>query len=252
MKVWTYWEGPRPTFLQLCLDTIALECSDCDYTHITPSNINDFIPEGVLHSNWNYIHEPALRSDCIRVALLKLYGGLYIDADTFMLKSPSSVIDQSKECCYFSWNNPPFRVLNGYIYCKPESVVADRWLDRLNHTLESRNVGWCSLGEQILTPTIIGNMDRCLQLPLSTFLPLDIDHRVRDFFDIHRHWEDYLKEHTIAFGLNYSWMMGRRPYDMLIPYENMRRSHMMIHRLICDMTQRHYERKKTNTSNAVG
>lgn len=226
MNVWTYWEGPQPPYIQLCLSTIRSKLyRNCCYHHVNSYNIGQYIPEGVLHPNWHSIRELGVKSDCVRAAVLYLYGGLYIDADTIMLKDPTTVIDQSAEASFMVWRNPPDRVIAGYLYCKPGSSVAKRWLDNINAKLAEGKWAWTELGEQCLTPVVRDTPAGMLQeLPLKTFLPIEIDCEVTEFFTpvIQRNeWWRRTTDDTIAFGLNNSWFMGRQPSAFSQPVSQM-------------------------------
>jgi Capsular polysaccharide synthesis protein len=142
MNVWTYWEGLRSPDIELCLDTIRQHClGSAKFHHITADNIDRYIPDGLLHPAWKRIPALGVKGDCVRAAVLAQYGGLYVDADTVMLKSPAGVIDRSKDCVYTMWDKPPARVIAGYVYCRPGSPIARAWLDGINRSLAEGKAG---------------------------------------------------------------------------------------------------------------
>lgn len=215
MKVWTYWEGKRVPYIEACLDSIRRHCyRDCEFHHVTTENMDHYIPDGVLDPFWKTIKEYGVKSDCIRAACLYLYGGLYVDADTVMLRSPVGIIDESADCACMEWSTPPRRVIAGYIYCRPGSPVAKKWLENMNAKLAQKKAGWTEIGEGCLTPAVDSNDPSKIQrLPLHTFLPIEIDKEVERFF-VTGNWKDFVQEDTIAFGLNHSWMTARKPNEM--------------------------------------
>lgn len=233
MNVYVYWEGPRVPYIDRCIDSIRQRCyRGCTFHFITGENIDQYIPDGMFHPRWKQIPELGVKSDVVRAAVLHRFGGLYVDADTVMLRSPVGVIDESKDCAYMEWTTPPQRCIAGYIYCRPGSPVAKMWVDNINAALARRRVGWTQLGEGCLTPAINATPPENLQrLPLNTFLPIEIDIEVAKFFE-GGDWPSLTTPDTIAFGLNHSWMTSRRPREMHLPPERMARSPMLIHQIL--------------------
>lgn len=233
MNVWVYWEGPRVPYIDRCIDSIRQRCyRDCAFHFVTGENIGQYIPDGLFHPRWKQIPELGVKSDVVRAAVLHQFGGLYVDADTVMLRSPVGVIDETKDCAYMEWSTPPQRCIAGYIYCAPGSPVAKMWVDNINRSLARRRVGWTMLGEGCLTPAINATPPENLQrLPLSTFLPIEIDREVEKFFE-GGDWPSLTTPETIAFGLNHSWMMSRRPHDMRLPPHRMASSPLRIHQIL--------------------
>lgn len=234
MNVFSYWEGQQPPYISDCLATIRRHAQrDCLYRHVEPANFDRMIPEGLLHPAWRSIRQLGVKSDCVRVAMLAQHGGLYVDADTIMLRSPVGLIDETHDCVYMTWSRPPRRVIAGYIYMRPGSPVAAKWLANVNEFLARGQTGWTDLGEKCLTPALDEHIATSAEMPLDTFLPIEIDREVERFFTA----EDFrplVKPHTIAFGLNHSWMTARRPRDMRLDAASARRSSLLIHRLLTE------------------
>lgn len=88
--VWQYWAqgyDKVPDVVSFCLDSINHYCKDCLIIRLSDSNIDDYldIPYYVKEITANYGR--AFFSDVIRVILLSLYGGVWLDA-TVLLTSP--------------------------------------------------------------------------------------------------------------------------------------------------------------------
>jgi hypothetical protein len=238
LNVFTYWEhapkARRWPYIEFCLDTIRSKCLDgCLFHHITSENIDKYIPDGILHPSWKNIKELGVKSDCVRAACLMLYGGLYIDADTLMLRSPKE-LDTGHECGFMTWTTPPHRVIAGYIYCCAGSEVAKKWVANINEMLEQGRCGWTDLGERCLTPAVDASQDT-VHWPLQTFLPIDIDKEVRLFFGT-TPWR--LPDESVAVGLNHSLMTRKFAGEMRgVGHESVsfkyrsERSRLTIHRL---------------------
>jgi hypothetical protein len=246
LNVWTYWEGPKPLYIDVCLKSIAERCEGCKVIILTP----DTLPElPTLNANWKRLYGPAQRADALRAGLLYHYGGLWVDADTIMLRSPLEAITRSiesmiypVECYYSAWTNPPYRVLNGYIYCKQYSEVAAHWLGNVNATLERGATygGWTMLGEHCLTPVIervsAQRPESCIRLPMETFLPVEVDKEVGALLTP-GDWRDWVKPNTVAFGLNHSWLYHHVRNVMDLHPIHMGNNSSLVLRLIGDTYQ---------------
>lgn len=88
--VWTYWEGAKSPLVELCLDRINKSCElgsnkTTKYTHICLDNkkVLQYIPEISEYSCTNY--EIQIKTDIVRLLLLKKYGGIWMDACCFIL-----------------------------------------------------------------------------------------------------------------------------------------------------------------------
>lgn len=227
MNVWTCWEGPRPKFIDLCLRSAAKACSGDDFRLVTPKNLQDYVPFGTIHPNYQRL-PLAIKSCCIRAALLAEYGGWWWDADTIGLKTPRALTESypKASALYTVWDREPRRVLNGYVHLT--GLLATRWLDQINRALADSfdSIKWCSLGEGILTRMLTDDF-RAVQVPRRLFLPIDIDSNVEEFF-LSGNPQDRIDSSTVAFGLNHSYFMYHRSAVMDPPWS----SNLLIHRLL--------------------
>jgi hypothetical protein len=236
MNVFSYWENAPgatpPPYITECLASIRRHtAADCLYRHVTPENFEAFGLDKVLHPRWRSIKELGVKSDCVRVALLAQFGGLYVDADTVMLTPPTGVIPEECDCAYLVWTNQPRRVIAGYVYMRPGSPVAQEWLRNVNAMLEQGRCGWTDLGERCLTPAVDKHLEFSHQLPLDTFLPIEIDCEVARFFTPDD-FRSLVKPHTVAFGLNHSWMMSRQRRVMEAPPQRHAIGNLLVERLL--------------------
>lgn len=231
MNVWTYWAGPMPRWIETCLLSFARCCRRSRFRLLTPHNL----PPGLdLPERWLSL-PPGVGTDCLRAALLSQYGGLWADADTVFVADPADLIDGRHlptQLLYSRWPTPPDRVIAGYVYSPEGHPVARQWHDRVRSALlHAEGVGWGELGERALTPLVNSCPSSTWQVPLDTFLPVSIDAEgVRRFF-CRSGWRDFATERTIAFGLNFSWMMDKMKPVMEADPEG---SPLMIHRLLYD------------------
>lgn len=228
IPVYTYWQGPQPEWISICLKSIARHNAQT-ICHL-PDLPREY--EAKLNPRWRSLPLMCWKADCIRMALLSETGGWWIDADTVMIKPLSTIDVGDAPCAYFTWSRPPRRIPNGYVYMNAQ--FASRMLEKINAKLETwngdRNQAWTWLGETLLTP-LIDSTPGCMELPLSTFQPIEVDHEVVRYFD-RGNPEDFIKPETVAFGLNNTWMMRVHAYNMGIPLPRMRNSGLLIHQLI--------------------
>lgn len=239
MKLFCYWEGPRPWHIAACLKSVAAKCQDgLEFHLVTPDNIGDYLPDKTLAGNLADLDSPARRADCIRAALLTVHGGFYYDADTVGLANPQQLASDH-DLTYCVWDTPPRRVLNGYVFARPGSRIAAKWLDSINavlHKNTKERLPWTALGEGVLTglvaeapPETVRHIDR------ATFLPIDIDSNVVSFFQPGDP-ADFIKPHSVCFGLNHSWMMHNRKELMSQSPMSFSKSPLLFHRLITQFT----------------
>lgn len=233
MNVWTYWEGPRPEYIQVCLDSMARVLGD-DFHLVTPETLGGWLRHGELHDAYRTLPQPALRADAIRAALLAAHGGWWWDADTVAFRSPSELLAKipQADAIYTTWSRPPTRVLNGYIYVAPGSQIGCDWLAHVNTTLDRdpASVDWCSLGEKVITDMMIANPN-AYSVSREVFLPIDIDSHVASFF-MADDFRGLVPKHSVCFGLNHSWFMFHRGRDMTLPRAEWSSSPLLIHRLL--------------------
>lgn len=231
MKVWTYWDGRLWPHIEVCLASMQ---AFCDVTVLNSENADDFI-QGVLPAQWRALKEPAHRADCVRAAILAQHGGLYLDADTLVLRKIPVDLFARKDMVCFAWDKNPFRVSNGCISARTGSRIARAWLEKVVEFLESfQKPEWTILGESILTPLVTALPNDYVPVPRSVFFPIDVDSEPQRFFTT----EDYrplIYPWTVAFGLNHSYMTANYAREMSKTIAEMQRSNLLIHRLLCDV-----------------
>ena len=85
-RAWTYWsQGAEdlPRIIQICLESWevrggfeSVKVLDCETVH-------EYLPQGTLPSSFRHL-PPQLQSDFVRLALLREYGGVWMDASTLV------------------------------------------------------------------------------------------------------------------------------------------------------------------------
>lgn len=228
LKVFSYWAGPMPEWIRVCLESLRRKCVRSTFILLTPETASSLVPD--LNPRWLDL-PPGVGTDCLRAHLLANHGGLWIDADTVCLEDPAKLITNRhlpRQFLYSRWKDK--RPVAGYVYAPHGHPVACRWRDGVDSALlHAEAVGWGELGEKLLLFCLSGMTTNAIwEIPLSTFLPVDIDQNVEELFSQHD-WQTKLTDVTIGFGLNHSWMMENRRQDMEEWPVNPR---LMIHKLL--------------------
>lgn len=224
MKVWTYWEGPQPPHIKVCLGSMAKVLGN-ELSILNPDSAKELVGNN-LNPNWQILSQPALKADALRAALLALYGGWWWDADTIAIRKPK--LDYTASVIYATWTKDPVRVLNGYIWSTKDSTLATKWLDSVNAALEHPDrVDWTSIGEKLLTGLVL-NDPTAVRVDRRLLLPVDIDSDVTHFFE-DRCLQQYLSLDPICFGLNHSWFMYHKSKEMAVESWG---KDLLIHKLL--------------------
>ena len=235
MNVWTYWQGKRLPYIDVCLQSMAKACKDVNFHLVTPNNLYDYIDKDTINPNFIKLRHPSKIADCVRAALLAKHGGWWWDADTIGIQNPLAINEQHPDASvlYMTWTKKPRRILNGYIYMKKKTELARQWLYLINEKLkadfESCNV-WLSMGEKLLTP-LLDNRTDCVEIERRLFLPIDIDSSVAKFFSTIE-TKSHIQKDTICFGLNHSWMFHNHKEAMEQMPKNWKKSKYLIHKLL--------------------
>ena len=97
--IWLYWETPpgktRPTYIDLCYDTIKKHCSKNFKVHLLDEkSVYTYLPK--LRRDINNLRIPQ-KADYIRLALLKKYGGIWLDSDIIVFSDLIDYINNLKD-----------------------------------------------------------------------------------------------------------------------------------------------------------
>jgi hypothetical protein len=99
-NIWMYWENlpgkKKSPYLDLCYKTIKKNCSKNFKIYLlNEKNVYDYIPD--LRNNLDNKMNIQQKVDYIRYILLYKYGGIWIDADTIVIKDLTPIINKLKK-----------------------------------------------------------------------------------------------------------------------------------------------------------
>ena len=162
--IWQYWgQGLEnlPEMVEICFSSVDSHAHDYQVIRITDENINEYIklPEFVDDKRKNGIFRPVFFSDLLRVALLSVYGGVWLDASVLLTdsipkeytkynffmysrdpNSPNRSWGEDDTHFYFNWRDE-FKVkhLSSIMFSKPNSLIAKTLTDLLLFYWENEN-----------------------------------------------------------------------------------------------------------------
>ena len=158
--VWAYWEnkdGYIPTHIKLCFETFEKHLKPKYKVIILNENtVKKYLPE--VRNDLNNLMI-AQKVDYYRIALLHKYGGIWVDADTIIMRDFDEIFDKLKtydfvgfgctqRICFDGKNQPS----NGVLAAQKNSKLMKLCLDKLNKKLDEKRekIGYFDLGKYIL------------------------------------------------------------------------------------------------------
>ncbi len=137
--IWTFWDSDDlPEIVQKCIDTWKKTNPEYKINIVSKNNIDEFLPGNNIFSLPHCKNSMQRSSDFIRLQLLYLYGGFWIDASTILNGSLNYFLDiqESTGCDFLGYYLSGFTTLPKYpvieswfLVCVPESIIIKLWLD---------------------------------------------------------------------------------------------------------------------------
>lgn len=146
--IWTYWENVNgtkeyPSHIKLCLETFYKHLSNYKIIILDNNTIKQYLPNVRTDLNNLMI---AQKVDYYRIALLEQYGGIWIDADSIIMRNFDEVFDKldngydfvgfgcTGDVCF----NGKFRPSNWMLASKKNGLLMKTTLDLLNNKLNNK------------------------------------------------------------------------------------------------------------------
>lgn len=168
--IWSYWENKegtiKPPYIDLCYKTLEHHCSEkFDIIILNEKTVYDYLPN--LRKDINKL-QLALKVDYIRVLLLCVYGGIWIDADTIIMNNLDDLDDKLKKWDFVGFGCSKSTCFNGYPYpsngvmaSKKNGILIKKCLMALDRLLgkKTHDFGYFDLGKHI----IWGELDKLIK-----------------------------------------------------------------------------------------
>lgn len=189
MNVFTYWEGNKHGYIDLCHQTIAKNNSN--FILYTPDDIQkmDCMSEFVNDPYYKALM-PAHRADIIRIKMLEQFGGVWIDSDFIAMNSFDTLLEASirNHSLYYYRDN--WQPTNGILIAPPKHSMIIEWsrkidcvysnLKRMNK-IPNPTTEWCSFGADQLKVCIDNAIDRHQDLGWDRV-------QLISYYDIHKYF----------------------------------------------------------------
>lgn len=132
-QIFTFWEPSQniPGYIRICMKTWERFLSGYEIVILDYKNMSNYLPKKVISKILEKNMDLAMQSDCIRCAILREYGGIWIDADTVITSSEIFNKISSTDCHMIGRKND--NVLYGaFIYTAyPHTEFIDKWFNQL-------------------------------------------------------------------------------------------------------------------------
>ena len=115
MKVFTFWEGKKPIYIDLCIETWKKNIPNIDLHIINHQNIGDYLDTGWdidTIKKCSYAHQ----SDIISTAVIGRFGGLKLDADMLLTEKFTRFIHSLSSEKLVMFGNPEQRTGTGAFF----------------------------------------------------------------------------------------------------------------------------------------
>lgn len=161
--VWLYWENKintqTPNHIQLCRKSIIKNCSDSlNLIILTEKNITEYLPN--LRTDINQLSLPQ-KADYIRLYILKLYGGIYLDSDIILFKSPNNLLNLLKYYDFIGFGSNSFlkkyktitygKVSNWAMASRKNGILVTKCLQEADKYLDSKkHIDYHELGRELI------------------------------------------------------------------------------------------------------
>lgn len=190
-RIFTFWEPSEniPGYLDLCVETWKKFLPDYEIIILDYKNIDKYLGKNYFDKTLYSDYSLAKQADAIRCAILKKYGGIWLDLDTIITSNNFENIINNIDSDFVM-----FRKHLGFIYAKPdaqklflwEKAIHQRlkWYRILNHTCKplreiirifnkeyiNNTKAWNSLGNGLLNPLLDNtNTKEFLSLSVSEY-----------------------------------------------------------------------------------
>jgi len=172
--VWTYWAGPMPPWIELCLETLRAKCSTIQVwdDSFWTTEYDGSIPISPLMNQ--PIH---MRSNIVRAFLLARYGGVWVDADCIAWRDLAGIYQYLEQRDFVAYKQKRGGLCSALVASRPQGKIALTWWKLLKSrtAANAKRKSWprTALGPSLLKQAIkqIG-WSKCYMIPGNLVHPL--------------------------------------------------------------------------------
>lgn len=167
--IFTFWEPHNkiPGYLKLCIKTWKKFLPEYDIIILDYNNIKYYLDEPIF---MNFLFKKMtlpIQADAIRIALLKKYGGFWMDTDTIILNREFLAYFNNSDLVMFGDNKRKSPNI-GFIYSSKNSTIINVWYEliinninfyfnTINKVRNSRNMEWKISLQKVKSWNYLGN-----------------------------------------------------------------------------------------------
>jgi len=127
MKIYSYWEGFKPDYIQMCQEILTNRCQDIV-----------FLSEAIEHTELSI----NLKVDYLKAKTIYENGGFWIDADMIVMKDLSSIFDLL--------DNNEYIGIPGFFGARKGASILKRWIDGMDKRILEGNLTFSDLIQPLL------------------------------------------------------------------------------------------------------
>lgn len=167
--IWMFWDGPRPDYIDLCLETVRRHHSDVR-----------MLDRAAFDALWTEDRDLRIDglglnhvSDFVRAYLLSRFGGLYIDADAVVMRPLDPLLAAAEVHGFVGYREPQGYMSCNFMASRPgDWVVMDHYRRVAARLRDPRPLEWLDLASSPMEIAVRDYGADALILPTSAIMPL--------------------------------------------------------------------------------
>ncbi|WP_213982364.1 glycosyltransferase [Sphingomonas sp. dw_22] len=169
LPIWMFWEGPRPGYIELCIETVRRHHPDVR-----------LLDRAGFDALWTEerdlpIDSLALNhlSDFVRTYLLSRFGGLYLDADAVLMHALDPLLKAVEVHGFVGYREPQGYMSCNFMASRPgDWVIMDHWRRVAARLRDPRPLEWLDLASTPMEIAIRDYGADALILPTRSIMPV--------------------------------------------------------------------------------
>ncbi|HEY2358941.1 MAG TPA: glycosyltransferase [Phenylobacterium sp.] len=169
MTIWMFWEGPRPAYVELGLESVQRHHPDVR-----------LLDRAAFDALWTEDRDLPLDnlglnhvSDYVRAYLLSRFGGLYLDADAVVMRSLKPLVAAAEVHGFVGYREPQGYMSCNFMASRPgDWVIMDYYRRVAARLRDPRPLAWLDLASVPMDIAIRDYGREALILPTSSVMPL--------------------------------------------------------------------------------